>query len=91
MVQAGIHESRGSCKDRMCLGILQSMESKKMLKPGDGLIEASGGNTAVSLAMISAAKGYSLTIVMPDTVPPERKRLRLPTGRTSCLPRRQTA
>jgi cysteine synthase len=65
----------GSCKDRMCLGILQSMESKKILRPGDGLIEASGGNTAVSLAMIAAAKGYSLTIVMPDTVPPERKRL----------------
>lgn len=65
----------GSCKDRMCLGILESMESKKMLRPGDALIEASGGNTAVSLAMIAAAKKYSLTIVMPDTVPSERKRL----------------
>ncbi|MBI5250867.1 MAG: cysteine synthase A [Desulfomonile tiedjei] len=65
----------GSCKDRTCLGILESMESTKMLKPGDALIEASGGNTAVSLAMIAAARKYPLTIVMPDTVPPERKRL----------------
>ena len=65
----------GSCKDRMCLGILDAMESKNILRPGDTIIEASGGNTAVSLAMIAAAKGYSLIIVMPDTVPPERKRL----------------
>jgi cysteine synthase len=65
----------GSCKDRMCLGILDDMESQKILRPGDSLVEASGGNTAVSLAMIAAAKKYSLTLVMPDTVPPERKRL----------------
>ena len=46
-----------------------------MLRHGDVLLEASGGNTAISLAMIAAAKGYALTLVMPDTVPPERKRL----------------
>jgi cysteine synthase A len=39
------------------------------------LVAASGGNTAISLAMIAAAKGYALTVVMPDTIPPERMHL----------------
>jgi cysteine synthase len=65
----------GSCKDRICLGIIESMEADGRLRPGDRLVEASAGNTAVSLAMIAAAKAYRLTLVMPDTVPVERRRL----------------
>ncbi|HMK36716.1 MAG TPA: cysteine synthase A [Desulfomonilaceae bacterium] len=65
----------GSIKDRMCRAIVEAMEAEKILQPGDSLVEASGGNTAVSLAMIAAAKGYHLTLVMPETVSPERKRL----------------
>jgi len=65
----------GSLKDRMCLAIVESMEALQGLHPGDTLVEASCGNTALSLAMIAAAKGYRLKLVMPDTVNPERKRL----------------
>lgn len=65
----------GSSKDRICLAIVESLESQGLLRDGDVLLEASGGNTAISLAMIAATKGYGLTLVMPDTVPPERKRL----------------
>jgi len=65
----------GSSKDRMCLAIVRDMEAKKMIKPGDCLVEASGGNTAISLAMIAAAKGYSLVLVMPETISAERRRL----------------
>jgi len=65
----------GSSKDRICLAIVESLESRELLRHGDVLLEASGGNTAISLAMIAAAKGYALTLVMPDTVPTERKRL----------------
>jgi len=65
----------GSLKDRMCLAIVESMEASQGLRPGDTLVEASCGNTALSLAMIAAAKGYHLKLVMPDTVVPERKRL----------------
>ena len=65
----------GSSKDRMCLAIVESLESRDLLRHGDVLLEASAGNTAISLAMTAAAKGYALTLVMPDTVPPERKRL----------------
>jgi cysteine synthase A len=59
----------------MCLAIVNDMEARKVIRPGDRLVEASGGNTAISLAMIAAARGYSLSLVMPDTVPPERKKL----------------
>lgn len=65
----------GSSKDRMCKAIVESMEEDGTLHPGDTLVEASCGNTAISLAMISAAKGYSLTLVMPDTVSRYRQRL----------------
>jgi cysteine synthase len=65
----------GSCKDRMCLGIVNDMEARRLIRPGDCLVEASGGNTAISLAMIAAARGYSLTLVMPETVSAERKAL----------------
>jgi len=65
----------GSTKDRMCLSIVESLESKQLLRPGDCLVEASCGNTAISLAMIAAAKGYSLVLVMPETIAPERRKL----------------
>jgi len=65
----------GSSKDRMCLAIVEDMEAKKVIRPGDRLVEASAGNTAISLAMIAAAKGYSLVLVMPETVPVERRNL----------------
>lgn len=65
----------GSIKDRMCLSIIEAMEKTQVLRRGDSLVEASCGNTALSLAAIAAAKGYLLKLVMPDTVEPERKRL----------------
>jgi cysteine synthase A len=65
----------GSIKDRMCLAILEAMESDGMLRGGDCLVEASCGNTAISLAALAAANGYSLKLVMPDTVEQGRRRL----------------
>ncbi len=65
----------GSCKDRMCLSIVESMEAEQILRPGDSLLEASCGNTAISLAVIAAAKAYGLILVMPDNCPQERKTL----------------
>ena len=65
----------GSSKDRMSLAIVESLESRKLLRKGDLLLGASGGNTAISLAMVAAARGYYLTLIMPDGIPPNRKRL----------------
>jgi cysteine synthase len=65
----------GSVKDRVCLGILQDLEASGLLKPGDAIIEASAGNTAISLAMIAASRGYGVKVVMPDGVSLDRIRL----------------
>jgi cysteine synthase len=65
----------GSIKDRMCLAMVEDLEARRLIHRGDSLVEASGGNTAISLAMIAAAKGYRLRLVMPDTVAVERRRL----------------
>jgi cysteine synthase A len=64
-----------SIKDRLCLAMVEDMESKGNIRPGDSLVEASAGNTAISLAMVAAAKGYRLRLVMPETVAIERRRL----------------
>jgi len=59
----------------MSWAIVSDLEARKLIRPGDRLVEASAGNAAISLAMIAAARGYSLVLVMPDTVPLERKKL----------------
>jgi len=56
----------GSIKDRMALYIIDSAEKKGLLKPGSIIVEATSGNTGVSIAMISAVKGYNAILVMPE-------------------------
>jgi len=59
----------------MSWAIVSDLEARKMIRPGDLLVEASAGNAAISLAMVAAARGYSLVLVMPETVPVERRKL----------------
>ncbi|MDW8034319.1 MAG: cysteine synthase family protein [Nitrososphaerota archaeon] len=56
----------GSIKDRMAFYIINSAERRGLLKPGSIIVEATSGNTGVSLAMISAVKGYNAILVMPE-------------------------
>jgi cysteine synthase A len=65
----------GSVKDRMVLAILRDAESRGALKPGDTVIEASAGNTAISLALLAAALGYQALVTMPESVPQDRQRI----------------
>lgn len=65
----------GSVKDRIVLAMIADAEKKNLLKPDSIIVEATSGNTGVSLAMVAAAKGYRLLLVMPDDAPPERRRL----------------
>ena len=56
----------GSLKDRMALAVISRAEEDGRLKPGDTIIEYTGGSTGTSLALVSAAKGYHIHIVSSD-------------------------
>jgi cysteine synthase A len=62
----------GSIKDRMALHILQQAYEKGLLEPGDRLVEATSGNTGISIAAIGRAMGHPVTIFMPDWMSAER-------------------
>ena len=63
----------GSVKDRPALSMIQQAELRGEIAPGDSLIEATSGNTGIALAMVSAIKGYKMTLIMPDNLSDERK------------------
>jgi threonine synthase len=63
----------GSVKDRIAAWILDRSEALGLLKPGMEIIEATSGNTGIALAQAGRARGYRVTIVMPENMTEERK------------------
>jgi len=65
----------GSLKDRIAKKMIEAAEASGELTPDKVILEATSGNTGISLAMVARRKGYRLTVVMPDNASDERVRL----------------
>src|SRR6516225_5924564 len=62
----------GSIKDRMVLAMVEAAERDGKIDPGGTLVEATAGNTGLGLALVAAAKGYQLILVIPDKMSQEK-------------------
>ncbi|QZP38378.1 PLP-dependent cysteine synthase family protein [Halobaculum magnesiiphilum] len=65
----------GSAKDRPAKRMIERAEAEGTLEPGDTLVEPTSGNTGIGIAMVGAAKGYDVTVVMPASKSEERRRI----------------
>jgi len=64
-----------SVKDRIGVAIVDAAEKSGALPPGGTIVEATSGNTGISLAMVGAARGYKVVLTMPETMSKERRGL----------------
>ena len=65
----------GSAKDRPAVAMVEAAERAGELGAGDRIVEPTSGNTGIGLAMVAAAKGYDITVVLPASKSAERRRI----------------
>ena len=75
LVKAEWFNPGGSVKDRPAYRIVKDAQTSGALKPGQGLIDSTSGNTGIAFAMIGAALGFPVHLVMPSNVSTERKKI----------------
>ena len=65
----------GSVKDRIAMAMLRAAEERGQLDPASTIVEPTSGNTGIGLALVAAARGYRIILVMPDDASEERRAL----------------
>jgi len=65
----------GSVKDRIAYAMIRDAEGSGRLRKGDTVLEATSGNTGIGIAMVGAALGYRVVLVMPECVSMERRKI----------------
>jgi cysteine synthase A len=75
LVKLELYNPSGSVKDRIGIAIVDAAEASGELAPGGTIVEGTSGNTGIALAMVGAARGYTVILAMPETMSRERRQL----------------